>query len=213
MQKVGDYLKKNRIDRGLTLSQVSSETKIKESYLTALENNDWVKLPPSTFVKGFIRNVAVAIGADPNVAVAIFRREFDESKRTGHAKPFLTRIGSPFLKFTPGRLVGLSFVFVGIIFVVYLVSQLRIFTGAPSLSIENPASNTRVSTTSISVSGKTDPNVTLAINGQQFPIDNDGRFVGPVRLAEGLNEVEIVAESKSGKKTTVKRTVIVESTP
>ena len=141
MQKVGDYLKKNRIDRGLTLSQVSSETKIKESYLTALENNDWVKLPPSTFVKGFIRNVAVAIGADPNVAVAIFRREFDESKRTGHAKPFLTRIGSPFLKFTPGRLVGLSFVFVGIIFVVYLVSQLRIFTGAPSLSIENPASN------------------------------------------------------------------------
>lgn len=213
MERVGDFLRKARVGKNISTKKVASETKIKESFILAIEGNDWEALPPATFVKGFIRNYAQFLGLSPETAVALFRREFNEAARSGHTRPFLTRLGPPFLRVTPARLVVGSFVLVTLFFVLYLFSQLRIFTGAPSLSVVSPANNATVSTTTITLEGKTDPNSALRVNGQPFTVDTDGRFVGPIRLSEGLNEIEIVAQNKSGKETKVKRSVIVRSTP
>ena len=51
MKTVGQILQKNRIDKGISLEQVASQTKIRQDILLALENDDFQKI--SSLADGF----------------------------------------------------------------------------------------------------------------------------------------------------------------
>jgi cytoskeletal protein RodZ len=65
----GRYLQAIRIGRDIRLEQVAEETRIAISTLEAIENEDFNRLPPDVFLKGFLRAYAKVIGADPDEAV------------------------------------------------------------------------------------------------------------------------------------------------
>jgi cytoskeletal protein RodZ len=65
----GRYLKAIRIGRGIGLEQVAEETRIAVSTLNAIEDEDFDRLPPDVFLRGFLRAYARTVGADPNDAV------------------------------------------------------------------------------------------------------------------------------------------------
>jgi cytoskeleton protein RodZ len=52
---VGEYLKSVREARGIELEQASRVTKISKSYLVAIEQGDFDKLPNAAYIKGFLR--------------------------------------------------------------------------------------------------------------------------------------------------------------
>ena len=52
---VGEYLKSVREARGLQLEQASRVTKISKSYLSAMEQGEFDKLPNAAYIKGFLR--------------------------------------------------------------------------------------------------------------------------------------------------------------
>jgi len=52
---VGEYLKSVRESRGLQLEQASRVTKISKSYLLAIEQGEFDKLPNAAYIKGFLR--------------------------------------------------------------------------------------------------------------------------------------------------------------
>lgn len=56
MKHIGEYLKQRRCEKNITLEEVTSQTGIREQYLTALESGDFEKIPGDVFIKGFIRN-------------------------------------------------------------------------------------------------------------------------------------------------------------
>lgn len=56
MKHIGEYLKRRRCEKNITLEEVASQTGIREQYLTALESGDFEKIPGDVFIKGFIRN-------------------------------------------------------------------------------------------------------------------------------------------------------------
>ena len=56
MKHIGEYLKQRRCEKNITLEELSSQTGIREQYLTALESGDFEKIPGDVFIKGFIRN-------------------------------------------------------------------------------------------------------------------------------------------------------------
>lgn len=56
MESVGKILYEARIAKGLTLTEVEKEISIRSSYLNALEQDDYDRLPEEVFVKGIIRN-------------------------------------------------------------------------------------------------------------------------------------------------------------
>ncbi len=60
----GEYLKRERELREITLREISDETKISYRYLEALEKDDDARLPAEVFIKGFIRSYAQYIGLD-----------------------------------------------------------------------------------------------------------------------------------------------------
>jgi cytoskeletal protein RodZ len=58
-----------RLDKKVSLEQISNETRIGLSMLQLIEKEDHDNLPDEVFVKGFLRAYAKAIGADGNEAV------------------------------------------------------------------------------------------------------------------------------------------------
>lgn len=76
MKEIGEQLKSEREARGISIAEVSNETKIGKAYLEALEAGRFEALPGDPYNKAFIRSYARAIGWD---ATALLRR-YDELK-------------------------------------------------------------------------------------------------------------------------------------
>lgn len=65
-EQVGAQLRAARERAGLTLEDISARTKIKVSFLAALERGQVSALPPGPFARGFVRAYAIEVGLDPN---------------------------------------------------------------------------------------------------------------------------------------------------
>jgi len=72
----GEYLKTVRLEKGIRLSDISSQTRISKDTLAALEAGDHARLPAEVFVKGFIRAYSRVVGADGDAAI----QRFDDSR-------------------------------------------------------------------------------------------------------------------------------------
>ena len=85
----GRYLQTVRLERGLRLEAVADETRIAPSTLKAIEAEDFDRLPPDVFLKGFLRAFARAVGADEHEAIALYLEHcrFQEVGRPAAASP------------------------------------------------------------------------------------------------------------------------------
>jgi cytoskeletal protein RodZ len=72
MQTFGDYLKRQREDRNISLREVAHLTMITERYLDSLEKDDYAKLPEGPYIRGYISSYATSIGIDANEALNRF---------------------------------------------------------------------------------------------------------------------------------------------
>jgi cytoskeletal protein RodZ len=79
MPSFGEYLKRERELREISLREISDETKISYRYLEALEEDNTAKLPAEVFVKGFIRSYAGYIGLDADEAILRYQ-EYEKTK-------------------------------------------------------------------------------------------------------------------------------------
>ena len=70
----GEFLLSSRQAKGLSLEQVSEQTKIPVSKLKELENEDLDKLPAAVFVKGFVKAYAATVGVDAAEAIQLFEK-------------------------------------------------------------------------------------------------------------------------------------------
>ncbi|HEX2804515.1 MAG TPA: RodZ domain-containing protein [Sphingomicrobium sp.] len=71
---VGERLRSAREEKGFSLEDIASETRIPLRHLESLEASDWDKLPALTYTIGFAKNYANAVGLD--------RAEIGEQIRT-----------------------------------------------------------------------------------------------------------------------------------
>lgn len=68
----------------------------------------------------------------------------------------------------------------------------------PKLDIQEPSDNARTNKDDIKVSGQTDKETSIRINGQPIITDSEGKFSTMVRLKDGENKIQIVAEDIVG---------------
>ncbi|MEX2262553.1 MAG: RodZ domain-containing protein [Bryobacteraceae bacterium] len=64
MALIGERLRKGRQQKGLTLEELANQTKIGARLLSAIEAEEYDKLPGGVFRKSFVRQYARAIGLD-----------------------------------------------------------------------------------------------------------------------------------------------------
>jgi cytoskeletal protein RodZ len=62
MTTLGERLRRERQQRGLTLSDAATQTRIAERYLAAIEAGDFSRLPGTFFTKSFVRQYAEFLG-------------------------------------------------------------------------------------------------------------------------------------------------------
>jgi cytoskeleton protein RodZ len=84
---IGEVLKGARAQRGLDISTVEEQTKIRAKYLRALENEEWDTLPGPTYVRGFLRTYATYLGLDADAIVDEYRRTTERLPAT--EQPYL----------------------------------------------------------------------------------------------------------------------------
>jgi len=72
---LGDQLRAERERRGAVLEQVSEATKIRTTYLEALEAHDWKALPADVFTRGYVRTYAQYLGLDEEHLLKLYARE------------------------------------------------------------------------------------------------------------------------------------------
>jgi len=72
---VGEALQAIRRDRGISLEDLAERTRVRKSYLEAIEEMRLDALPSRPFTIGYVRAYATALGLDPDAAVERFKTE------------------------------------------------------------------------------------------------------------------------------------------
>ncbi len=71
---LGERFRAAREARGLSLSDVAEQIRIRSVYLAAIEEENWNAIGVPVYVRGFLRTYARFVGIDPEEAVAAFNR-------------------------------------------------------------------------------------------------------------------------------------------
>lgn len=64
MASLGQRLREARESQGLSLEEIEASTRIRKSYLVAIEDEDYDSLPHPTYVRGFLKTYANRLGID-----------------------------------------------------------------------------------------------------------------------------------------------------
>lgn len=208
MRTVGQVLKQEREKKFYTLEEVEKATKIRKELLEALEAGEYQKLPPQTFIQGFIKNYGKFLGLNSEQLLAIFRREFSDIKNPPRVlESFSNPVGKSRFKITPAKFIGSLILGLVIIFFGYLWVEYSFLVGAPFLEVNAPQDQQSVVSDTVNVSGRTDVEAKVSINNQEIAVDSVGRFSQDIKLSDNVNTISITATFKNGKVAKVEKTV------
>lgn len=211
MRTVGQVLKEERERKIYSLDDVEKATKIRKELLEALEAGQYLKLPPTTFIQGFIKNYGKFLGLNEDKLLAIFRREFSEGAHPPRVlETFSNPVNQKGFRLTPAKVLGSVVLSLIIIFFAYLWIEYRFLVGGPFLEVLQPVDQFSTNAPVVEVNGRTDPEAKVSINDQEIGVDVTGKFSQEIKLTDNMNTIEISAISKSGKVTKVEKTVFLK---
>ncbi len=206
MKTIGEIIKEARVRRGISLREIEKSTKIKSSFIEAIEKEDWQSLPEFPTVLGFVKSLSSELSVDEKLSVAVLKRDYPPKKFRVAPKPDVSAkfVWSPKLTF----IIGIVIVLLGLFG--YLGLQYIHFISPPRVRVESPQENQSVVGRSVNVFGTTDTDAKITVNGQPVMVSDDGKFSVSLDVVPETHDVQIVASSRSGKVTTVSRKITVQ---
>lgn len=213
MARLGDALRQQREQMGVTLEQAAEDTRIREKFLLAIESGDYQSLPGTVYTKGFLRNYAEYLNLDPEEMVALYTGErggVEPARTFAPMKPLVKR---SFI-FTPAVLVPVVVLAGILLFVGYIYYQFTNFAVAPHVDITDPPGDAVSQIAEYTVKGRTNPEgrITVRVSPGLDTINDvrpasDGTFTVTVPLKPGPNHIEVQVLDPSGKLAQAARTI------
>ena len=105
MTSVGQYLQKRRVEKGMSVEEVSRSTRVPVASVERIEADRFGELPGEVFVRGFLRSYARAVDVQPDDVLA----RYTASRRVAWVTPL--PIVSP-VRPARGRRFGVAIAFV-----------------------------------------------------------------------------------------------------
>jgi len=131
MFDIGPSLREARTRRGLSLDDVTAGLRIRERYVTALEEERWELMPGEAYAKGFLRMYAEFLGLDGSLYVD----EYNERVAAHQEEALVPDSLAP----SKGRSRLLTRTIVGVVALAALVAALNAFgSGTPTSSPVQP---------------------------------------------------------------------------
>ncbi|BCX14517.1 MAG: hypothetical protein KatS3mg088_200 [Patescibacteria group bacterium] len=207
MLTIGNFIKKERIEKKLSLESLERKTKIKKEFIYALEREDWQSLPEFPVVLGFVKNIAKALNVNENKAAAFLRRDYPPKIVSLTPK---TPIGKKSFVWSPRSTLLAGIILAVLVVVSFLGYQAYRFLSPPSLVLFSPKDGDKVRVGELLVSGKTDVDAIVFVNNQPVVIDSDGNFQAQILVDQNTNQLVVKARSRSGKERVVEQRLEVE---
>jgi cytoskeleton protein RodZ len=211
--RLGDTLRQQREQMGVTMQQAAEDTRIRDKFLQAIESGDYQSLPGTVYTKGFLRNYAHYLNLDAEEMLALYTGERGGADPARSFAPMRPLVKRSFI-FTPTVLVPVL-VLAGIgLFVAYFYYQFTSFAVAPHVDITDPPGDAVSQAAEYTVKGKTNPDgrITVSVSPGLDPLGDvkpaaDGTFSVVVPLKPGPNHVEVRVLDAAGKLAVASRTI------
>lgn len=203
---IGGELQRARIHRGLTLADLAKETRIRSDYLKAIEEHHFDDIPyAKVYQRNFIKRYATALELDPHK----FSELFDAHHAPDEESTTVQTTKSYHLRFpNVPRLIRTILILAIVLLVIgYLVMQVSAMVSPPSLTVASPPNGAVTNMQAIDISGNTQEEIRVQINGEEISTSQSGQFSEEVILSPGMNTLQIAACNKHRRCTTEVRHV------
>jgi cytoskeletal protein RodZ len=208
MLSVGTILKKEREKKGLLLSDIEKQIKVREMYLKAIEEENWSYFSSKIYITGILKNYSRVLNLDHKKILAFFRRDYERKEEV----KFKRKVTSDYLTSETKNFLKLGLAILILFFVSYFFYQLKIYFSPPSFTLLSPKAKNFTIEKSIKISAKTDKDTMVTIAGERIFQNKDGVFTYEYSLNEGKNKITINLVGANGKKTLVEETFL-KTTP
>jgi cytoskeletal protein RodZ len=201
MLTAGEILKNQRLKKNLSLTDISKQIKIKEKYISALENNNWNFFESKVYIEGLIKTYSRFLGLNYKKVLPFFYRDYEDNEVISFRKRISDKYFTPQVKKFFQTLVFISiFIFFG-----YFIYQIKIFLTPPKIVLLSPKTDTFYNENLIKIVGKTEKETSINIFGEKVYPNQDGIFEYNFPLKKGQNELIIELIGANGKKTVFKK--------
>ena len=202
MTTVGQILKKQRENKGLTLFDIEKQIKIREKYLRAVENDNWGFFTSKIYIVGILKNYSRLLGLDSKKVLAFFRRDYDRHDEI----KFKERISLSNLTSESRRVFKIIIIMSFLAIFLYFGYQLKLFFLPPKIIILSPSKVNFTTENKINITAKTEKDTMVLINGNREYTNKNGEIEYDLFLKEGTNKIVIELTGANGKKTVVEKT-------
>lgn len=204
-ESLGQKLKERRLSRELSLNDVAKKIGIRAEYLSALEEERWNDLPAGLYGKNFLKEYAALL----RVGLAEHHDLLKTIWPARQENPFSQKIVAPkkfiiFPRIVRNILISLAL----LACLLYLVFYLRKIFWEPRLEIAVPAANQAWDGNNLTVSGRTEKEAEVKINGEIVLNNQNGSFSQAINLKQGLNTITISAKKKHSREKTIIRQIL-----
>jgi cytoskeletal protein RodZ len=207
-EKIGERLRQARTVLNFSLEHVAKKTGIKKEYLIAMENENFNLLPKGLYGKNFLLKYANFLKINPR---ELINQESLDNKKENNNNPFLKKIlgKKNFLVF-PKIIRNILLILIILAFFFYLSFYLLKAMELPELIIFSPETDILTHNNTLNISGKTDPDAQLSINGELIILENNGYFSTDISLASGMNRIIIVSQRKYSRENIIERQILLQ---
>ena len=197
MITAGSYLKKKRLEKGLSLLDIEKEIKIRKRQLEAIEKNNWEAFASRVYAEGAVISYAKFLGISKNKILPYFRRDYEKYEEIKFREKIVKDEFS-----TPAFFSKVLFLVSAIVLFIFLSWQLYLYFKPPSLKVLSPLnSSIKTKKSYYLIKGRVEQDSELKINNSIVLPDNKGAFEYKVNLFKGENKIILQATGPNGRKT------------
>lgn len=206
-----EYLKERRLHLKLSVAEVAKRAGVSEKALKVLEEGAYHLLPPGVYVKGFLAQLAGLYYVDKETLISQY--EIERNIQSNVSRKSYSHANKPakwleHLVITPKNLSFFSAAIFICATVIYIVWQVLAINKPPFLEIISPQNLSVIEMSVVSITGRTDPGVSLTVNAEPVFVDEEGRFQATLGISAGSKEIVVKAANRFFKTTSKVLTII-----
>lgn len=208
----GGFLKKTRLDKGLSIEKVAEETKILAAIIRNIEDDIYQNLPPPVYLKGIIKKYADFLKLDTKKILSLYQESNGRNLFSGKndlppKNRFFEKKSKALLFITKFLPQLFKWIFFSFIFL-YFIYEASFFIMPAKIILYSPTEDFTTDQSELKIAGKVIRTKVFLVKEKEIFFKKNGEFEDTIMLIPGLNNIEFKAKNILNHQTLIWRQVI-----